>query len=45
MRFGVFIEKKKTFLHNFEQKMLCPLGWPVVGVAYRRSGPFAAKMQ
>ena len=36
---------KITFLSNFEQKILHPPGWPIVGVAYRRSGPSAAKMQ
>ena len=36
---------KNPFLSNFEQKMLHPPGWPIVGVAYRRSGPSAAKMQ
>ena len=34
-----------TFLSNFEQKMLYPPGWPIVGLAYRRSGPSAAKMK
>ena len=36
---------KNNFLSNFEQKFLHPPGWPIVGVAYRRSGPSAAKMQ
>ena len=37
--------QKITFLSNFEQKILHPPGWPIMGVAYRRSGPSAAKMQ
>ena len=37
--------QKITFLSNFEQKILYPPGWPIVGVAYRGSGPSAAKMQ
>ena len=36
---------KNNFFVNFEQKILHPPGWPIVGVAYRRSGPSAAKMQ
>ena len=36
---------KNNFFANFEQKILHPPGWPIVGVAYRRSGPSAAKMQ
>ena len=43
--FGSLWEKKYFFLSNFEQKMLHLHGWPIVGVAYRRSGPSAAKMQ
>ena len=35
---------KITFLSNFEQKILHPPGWPIMGVAYRRSGPSATKM-
>ena len=41
---GLYLQKI-TFLSNFEQKILHPPGWPIVGVAYRRSGPSAAKMQ
>ena len=36
---------KITFLSNFDQKILHPPGWPIVGVAYLRSVPSAAKMQ
>ena len=31
--------------HFFEEKICHPPGWPIVRVAYRRSGPSAAKMQ
>ena len=42
--FGSLLAKNNFFV-QFEHKMLHPLGWQIVGVAYRRSGPSAAEMQ
>ena len=35
--------QKITFLSNFEQKILHPPGWPIVGVAYPAEWPFRSQ--